>query len=414
MERDSTLRFTPSCRGALVALLMAAAVAGCGGGESSTAAGTASRTAQRALPGGIVGVMFDGPVLGDRVNLDRQLDLAVASGVESLRVSVDWSTAQPYRSVVQVPAAQHAQFTDVGGVPTRFAALDRIVGAAAVRGLSVLPVVERTPAWDALRPGDPASTPRSPAPYAAFLTALVRRYGPGGTFWTTHTNIRPMPIRMWQIWNEPNFVSYWSEQPFARSYVRVLAAAHGAIRAADPGATVVLAGFADFSWQYLADVYSVPGAARLFDVVAIHPYTARPDGVIVILSRVRAVMDRFGDARKPLLATEITWPSSEGKAPPQFGVSTTEPRQAQKLNRLLPLLIADRARLRLMGFYWYTWMGNEGPPNPRTSPYAFDYAGLLKYVSGVVSPKPALAVFKQWALDIEHCRRKATTARACA
>ena len=42
--------------------------------------------------------MFDGPVTGDGVDLGRQLDLAVASGVESLRVSVDWSAAQPYRS----------------------------------------------------------------------------------------------------------------------------------------------------------------------------------------------------------------------------------------------------------------------------------------------------------------------------
>jgi hypothetical protein len=407
------LRFTPSCRGALAALLTAAAVGGCGGGGSGSAAGPGARSGQRALPGGIVGVMFDGPVLGDRVNLDRQLDLAVASGVESLRVAVDWSTAQPYRSFAEVPAAQHAQFTYVGGVPTRFAALDRIVGAAAARGLTVLPVVERTPAWDAQRPGDPASTPRSPAPYATFLTALVRRYGLGGVFWATHTSIAPIPIRMWQIWNEPNFVSYWREQPFARSYVRLLAAAHAAIRAADPEAKVVLAGFADFSWQYLADVYRVPGAARLFDVVAVHPYTARPGGVIEILGRVRAVMDRFGDARKPLLATEITWPSSEGKAPPQFGVSTTEPQQAQNLNRLLPLLITERARLRLMGFYWYTWMGDEGPTHSRTSPEAFDYAGLLKYVGGVVSRKPALAVFTHWALEIEHCRRKATTATAC-
>jgi hypothetical protein len=94
-----------------------------------------------------------------------------------------------------------------------------------------------------------------------------------------------------------------------------------------------------------------------------------------------------------------------------FGVSTTEPQQAQNLNRLLPLLIAARARLRLMGFYWYTWMGDEGP---RTPPYAFDYAGLLRYIRGVVSPKPTLAVFKRWALAIEQCRRKAATAIACA
>ena len=180
-------------------------------------------------------------------------------------------------------------------MPTRFGALDRIVAAAALRGLTVLPVVEHTPGWDALHASNAASSPRSTAPYAAYLTALVKRYGPDGAFWATHPSLPATPIRMWQIWNEPNFTSYWSEQPFAPGYVRLLRAAHDAIKAADPSAQVVLAGFADFSWQYLAQVYAIPGAKNLFDVVAVHPYTARPDGVIVILQRVRDVMNRAGD-----------------------------------------------------------------------------------------------------------------------
>jgi hypothetical protein len=272
-------------------------------------------------------------------------------------------------------------------------------------------VVEHTPSWDALQPHNRSSAPASPAPYAAFLTALVKRYGPGGSFWAAHPSVPATPVRMWQIWNEPHFTSYWSQQPFAPSYVRLLTAAHAAIKAADPGAEVVLAGLADFSWQYLAQIYRQPGARNLFDVVAIHPYTAEPAGVIVILKKVRAVMDQFGDSHKPILATEITWPSSEGKAPPQFGVGVTEAQQAQRLNEVMPMLASDRSQLGLLGFYWYTWMGNE---TPGSSPYAFNYAGLLKYEHGTVSPKPALAVFKRWALQIEHCQRKSGNADTCA
>jgi hypothetical protein len=393
----------------LVIVVVAAAVAvcGCGGGHASTA----PAQARRALPGGIVGAMFDGPVMTDAVDLNRQLDLAVASGVESLRVTVYWSVAQPYRSFAQIPTPVRSEFVDVGGVPTRFGAIDRIVGAAADRGVTVLPVVLGAPGWDAVAPRNYASSPRSPAPYAAFLTALVKRYGPDGSFWAHRSGARRMPVRMWQIWNEPSFTSYWSEQPFAPSYVRLLRAAHAAIKAADPGGKVVLAGFADFSWRYIAQVYAQPGARNLFDFVAVHPYTAQPDGVITILDRVRAVMDRSGDSGKPMLATEITWPSSAGKAPPQFGVSTTERQQAERLNALMPLLIENRARLGLAGFYWYTWMGDETPVQ---APDAFEYAGLLKYVSGTISPKPALAVFTRWALAIEHCARKARSAIACA
>ena len=362
------------------------------------------------VAGGLVGVMFNGPVLTAPVNLDEQLDTAVATGVESLRIAVDWSALQPYRARSDVPAADRSQFQTVGGVPTRFSALDRMVNSAAERGLSLLPVVEYTPSWDAQHPGNPASPPKSAAPFAAFLTALVDRYGPTGTFWSAHSGLTRLPIRMWQIWNEPHFASYWSEQPFAPSYVKLLAISRAALKSADPGAELVLAGLANFSWEYLADIYRVPGASRLFDIVAIHPYTARASGVITILQRARAVMDRFGDASKPILATDITWPSSQGKAPPQFGVSTTESQQAQRLAQLMPLLAANRAKLGLMGFYWYTWMGDE---TPRAAPYGFDYAGLLKYVNGAVTAKPALSTFKRGALAIEGCTRKASPA-SCA
>jgi hypothetical protein len=377
--------------------------AGCG---SSSQKHTAQ--ASRGVSGPLVGVMFDGPALG--AGLVPQLDAAVGSGAESLRIAARWSDLQPYRTLTEVPGAERSQFRTVGSVPTRFGELDRIVGAAASRRVTVLPVVESTPNWDAAQPGNPASPPKSTAPYAAFLTALVKRYGPQGTFWTAHPAIPRVPIRMWQIWNEPNFVRYWSVQPFAAGYVKLLAAARGALRAADPAAKVVLAGFADFSWQYLADVYRVPGARQLFDIAAIHPYTAKAGGVIEILQRGRAVMDGAGDAGKPILATEITWPSSLGKAPPQFGVSTTEGQQASRLAQVMPLLVSNRKKLGLLGFYWYTWMGDE---SPRAAPYGFDYAGLVKSVSGRVSPKPALAVFKQWALRIEGCRRK-TLADRCA
>jgi hypothetical protein len=353
--------------------------------------------------------MFDGPVVDGQVNLRQQLDAAVGSGVESLRVPVDWSSVQPYPSEAAVPAPDRPGFQDVGGVPTRFASLDEIVADAAARNVSLLPVIEYTPRWAAQQPGDPGSPPRTTQPFAAFLTALVKRYGPQGTFWSSHANLPQRPIRMWQIWNEPHFTRYWSVQPFAPSYVRLLAAAHNAIKAADPGAKVILAGLADLSWQYLAQIYRVPGASRLFDVVAVHPYTAHANGVIIILQKVRAVMDQYGDSQKPLMATEITWPSSEGKAPPQFGVGTTESQQAQQLNQVMPLLAANRAKLGLTGVYWYTWMGDEGP----RANFGFDYAGLLKYISGAVSAKPALAVFKRWALSIEGCQRKSTDAATC-
>jgi hypothetical protein len=339
-----------------------------------------------------MGVVADGPLLTGQVSLDRQLDLMVASGVESLRVEADWAAMQPSQ-----------------GGSINFTPLDRIVGPAASRGITILPVIDRTPTWDALKPGDIGSAPRSDAPFAVFVAALARRYGPHGTFWAAHPTLQPQPIRTWQIWNEPDFTSYWSEQPFAPSYVRLLAAVRPALRRVDPQANIMLAGLPDFSWQYLAQIYRVPGARRLFDSVAIHPYTAQARGVIIILSRARAVMDRYGDRPKPILATEVSWPSSAGRATNAFGFGTTVAGQTSRLRAMMPLLAADRARLGLTGFYWYTWMGDEGA----ASSYPFDFSGLERYVSGRVSPKPALSAYAHGALSLEGCAAKRSSAEYC-
>src|SRR5436309_1317558 len=149
------LRIPGPAIAALVAGLTAVALTACGGGSkhSSSSTSTPSATpARQALPGGLVGVMFDGPVLASGFNLDQQLEAAVTSGVESLRVPINWSAAQPVRSFSQVPAALRPAFTNAGGVPTLFRPLDRIIGSAAARGLTLLPVVERTPKWDAQQP----------------------------------------------------------------------------------------------------------------------------------------------------------------------------------------------------------------------------------------------------------------------
>ena len=68
--------------------------------SAATAAGT------RAVTGQLVGVTFGGPVLTGAVNLDRQLDAAVANGVESLRVEINWSQIQPYASASAVPSGK--------------------------------------------------------------------------------------------------------------------------------------------------------------------------------------------------------------------------------------------------------------------------------------------------------------------
>jgi hypothetical protein len=364
------------------------------------------------VPQGFAGMVVGDPLFPSNhssLDLAHQLDTMVASGVESVRAVFNWSYAQPYKSWSEVPAGQAASFTDVGGVPTRFDQMDQLVGLAAQRRLSVLPVVLYAPWWDsAPHPRTSYAQPATDAPYAKFVGALVQRYGPHGSFWLTHSP--KVPIRMWQIWNEPNITVFWPKQPFERSYLALLRSARQAIKRFDPGAKIVFAGMPNYSWQRLAQVYRYRGSRKLFDVVAIHPYTRQPAGVIQILSRVRSVMNAHGDRRKPILADEISWPSSLGQTrhTEGFDFATTPSGQARNLATLLPMLARDRARLGLLGFYYYTWAGVE-----IRNGLAFDFAGLFRLKANRFIAKPAFYAFRHAALTIEGCRRKGSVATAC-
>ena len=249
-------------------------------------------------------------------------------------------------------ARQAGRFRDAGGVPTDFSGLDALVAAAAQRGLAVLPVVQATAGWAARRPGDATSPPRDPATFGRFLSALVERYGPRGSLWDERPELPRVPIRDWQVWNEPNITRYWSEQPFARSYVRAAAGRRTrALHAADPGATVVLAGLPNKSWKALRSIYRAGGRGH-FDAVALHPYTGKPADVLRLVRYARRVMRAHGDARMPIWVTELSWPAAEGKLPQPSAVRRHRrgpgaPAGARRWTLLVrrPQAAPDRARV---------------------------------------------------------------------
>ena len=328
------------------------------------------------------------------------------SGVESTRVGFWWQQLQPHESAAGLPPGALVRFRDPAGVPTDFSITDGIVAAAAARGLPVLPVVQSAPRWAALRPAKPASPPGDLAAVERLMVALVGRYGPRGTLWQERPDLPRVPIRAWQIWNEPNLRDFWSEQPFARSYVRVLRAASRGVRRADPGATVVLAGLTKKSWLALRAIYEA-GGGGLFDAVALHPYTLRPADVLRVARYARAEMRARGDRRMPVWITEFTWPAAQRKLEPGTPFDTTDRGQARKLDAVLGLLAAARRRQNIERTYWYTWLSSE------TGASAFQWSALRRVRRGRSVGTPALGVFRRWARRLEGCPKSAD-ARRCA
>lgn len=349
--------------------------------------------AHAAAPRSFFGVMLDGPALSGTVPLDAQAAAMKTAHVGSVRVAFYWSDAQPYASPAAVPADQADRFTDVGGVPTDFSATDAIVAAAASRGIDVLPTVVRAPAWARESAGDPGSPPRDGATYASFLTGLIARYGPQGSFWAQHPEIARRPIRRWQVWNEPDITKYFSpaadQSAWAAPYVALLRTASTAIHAADPGAQVVAAGLTNRSWIDLGKIYAA-GGRRWFDVAAIHPFSRRVVNVLKIVRLTRGTMRRAGDARKPLALTEMSWSSGMGRSHFNYGWETTEGGQADRIREVLPALARRRQAWHLVGLWWYTWLSE-----PLGGADSFDYSGLRRLrADGSVVDKPALRAWR--------------------
>jgi hypothetical protein len=329
----------------------------------------AAAPAGAAVPRDWLGVAADGPLIDDPARHSGEWPLIASSGATSVRVAFYWDAGQP-----------------LGPGAVDFRSYDGPVLAAARHGLGVLPVVLVAPAWARRDAGDPASPPRNPADYAAFLTALVGRYGPRGSLWAEHPDVRPRPIRAWQLWNEPNLPGFWRQQPFAMGYVKLLKAARAALRAADPGARAILAGLPN-GWDPLRRIYQA-GGRRYFDAAAIHPYTARADRVPRYVLAARRVMRRFGDRRKPVWVTEVSWPAAKGRARDPIGIATDDRGQARRLRRGLTALAAARRRLRLQRVYWYTWLSAE------SSASVFAWSGLRRVHEGAVISTPALGAFR--------------------
>jgi hypothetical protein len=333
----------------------------------------AAPSADAATPKGFFGVMVNGPLDDLAVDLDRQASDMKAAGVESWRVEFAWDLIEPS------PGAFN------------WAGTDRKVLAAARARIDVLGLALRAPAWANGDSGDPFVPPKKPADYAAYLTALITRYGPNGSLWVEHPEVPRRAVRTWEIWNEPNLKDYFRTQPFAKPYAALLRAAYPAVHAADPGATVLMASMANFSWRDLAKLLSVPGPKLKFDAAGAHPFSGRPSNAVKIVRLNRDVLNRRGYGKVPLWLTELTWSSAKGKKTPLTqNWETTEAGQGERLRSVFKLLLAQRGSLRLARVFWYTWATvDNGSKN------SFDYSGLLQYrPDGTFRAKPALAAFK--------------------
>jgi hypothetical protein len=315
------------------------------------------------------------------------------TGIRTARIGLSWLWVQPRPG------------------PFNWTRVDGQVAPLAAHGVEAFPVLTGTPSWIAGKPTTPPieSTDVRKS-WKTFVTAAVRRYGPEGVFWRSPPGGQspfhlqcgctapPVPIRAWQVWNEPNLEHYFTPtEPAPEAYASLLRITHSAIRQADREAQVVMAGLSiggtpeDIgATRFLRRLYEIHEARKSFDAVAIHPYARRVGGMRDVIRSVRKAMKANHDRRTPLDITEIGW----GSAPPN-GFGTTKGVRGQRLivERSMKLLAQRHRRWHLQRVYWFFW--RDPPKSTEDLPCRICYsAGLLRSNR---EPKPAYRAFKRLA-----------------
>jgi hypothetical protein len=291
------------------------------------------------------------------------------------------------------------QVFDWSGIETSpghydFSLYDHLVRDAAARGIAVLPVLHNPPPFywrgSSQRPWCP---PRRLSTMADYARAAVRRYGPSGSLWRENPAGPRLPIRSWQIWNEPNLGIYWCNRPNPREYANMLRVVGKAIKSEDPGANIVTAGLPDSKLKsamplhrFIKKLYRARGK-RYFDTLAVNGYATNNAELSKLLRGVRRRMNRSRDRRAGMWITEIGW----GNAGPPHRYNVGSTGQAVRIAKSFSLLARLAPKLRLRGVVYYSWR-DHAPYPPKYNDMWGLHTGLLD-LNG--NPKPAYYAFGQ-------------------
>jgi hypothetical protein len=326
-------------------------------------------------PGGdFVGIVAEEALAGSPEERSRVLDRLRSLRVGLLRQAFRWK--------------------EVEASPGRydFSRLDDLVGAAAERGIEILPILTEPPAFrsSAPRRGARRGTypPRRPRDLARFAAVLARRYGPDGSFWDDHSDVPRLPIRSWQVWNEPNLPAYWPQGPNPVEYVGLLRATGREIKRVDAQAEILSAGLSESRRgtpfrEFVTGMYQA-GAEGALDTFALHTFAREARGTLAAVEGARDLLDELGDDA-PIWVTEFAWAS--GGPPSPFTVG--EAQQASRIREALTGFLRRREELGIRGAVYFNW--RDGRPYPGVRDFFGLHTGLLR-LDGTA--KPALAAFK--------------------
>lgn len=269
-----------------------------------TVAGAAARpaTAHATVYGAEVGGDFYEYLNGQWSWPQVQSSLAQlrSAGASVGRSGADWADTEPRGPV-------HGRYRYNWGYD------DMVVSALATAHLSWEPMLDYTPKWarQHIKPIVSKAGVVSPIPplnnrvYGAFVAAFAKRYGVGGSFWSRHRALPQEPVKLFEIWNEPDDRWTWGPDVNLQHYAQLYAVARTAIKRVDRHATVMTGGLA-FTPSSLPRLLKAMKGMTV-DAMALHPYAKNATLTIAQVRWAQAQLKAYRRGSTPLIINEYGW-----------------------------------------------------------------------------------------------------------
>jgi hypothetical protein len=299
----------------------------------------------------------------DDLALKKVIRLMHKAGVGWVRLDFLWEDIEP----------QQGKF--------EFAKYDNLVKLLKEQGIQILGILHYSAAW-ASACGEWNCPPKDNQVFVNYAEEVIRRY--------------KSEVKYWEVWNEPDSVTYWKQQDSLKSYCALLKAVYLAAKKIDPDCKILNGGLANglASVNHLYD----NGAKGYFDILNIHFFQnplhgkSMIKGVASYPKLAYKIMARNGDGDKKIWITEIGCPGVKPglKAGNWWlGKNPTEAQQAVWVKEVYEELLKNP---RVEKVFWAFFRDTK-----KHWDNGVDYFGLVRWDYTV---KPAFKAyqkcFKEW------------------
>lgn len=297
----------------------------------------------------------------DRRSLEKAARLMKEAGVGIVRFDFLWQDIEP----------KQGEFN--------FEKYDLIVDVLSSNGIKILGILDYCASWAAAC-GEWNCVPRDNRLFVNYAVRVIGRY--------------KAQVKYWEVWNEPDSSTYWSQQDGLKSYCALLKDVYLAAKLVDPDCKVLNGGLA-LGLSSVNRLYD-NGAKEYFDILNIHIfenplYPGRAKALLAYPKLARKVMARNNDGDKEIWVTEVGCPGvkrSVNTANWWLGENPDEQQQAQWLKTIYSELLEQKIVSKIFWAFFRDCDNHWGT--------GVDYFGLVRWD---FSKKPSFGAYQESVTD---------------